>query len=72
MTKLLQKAIQEVKKLPQSEQDTIASLILDEIADEKQWDETFAKTQLQLAKLAKKVRLDIKSGKTKEMGIDGL
>jgi hypothetical protein len=72
MTKLLQKAIQEAKKLPQDEQDTIAALILDEIADEKQWDETFANTQPQLAKLAKKVRLDIKSGKTKEMGIDGL
>ena len=72
MTKLLQKAIQEAKKLPQDEQDAIAALILDEIADEKQWDETFANSQPQLAKLAKKVRLDIKSGKTKEMGIDRL
>jgi hypothetical protein len=72
MTKLLQKAIQEAKKLPQDEQDAIAALILDEIPDEKQWDETFANSQPQLAKLAKKVRLDIKSGKTKEMGIDRL
>lgn len=41
MTKLLERAIREVQKLPSSEQDSIASLILDELADERQWEETF-------------------------------
>jgi hypothetical protein len=72
MTKLLEKAIQEAKKLPKRRQDAIAALILDEITDEKMWDEAFARSQPQLAKLAKKVRRDIKAGRVTKMGMDQL
>ncbi len=37
MTKMLEQALSEVKKLPESEQDAIALLILDELADERRW-----------------------------------
>jgi len=38
MTQLLEKAIREISELPVSEQDIIATIILDELLDEKQWD----------------------------------
>lgn len=72
MTKLLEKAIAQVNKLSETDQDTIAALILDEIADEQEWDAAFAQSQDQLAKLAEKTREDIKAGRTKKMGFDEL
>ena len=38
MTQLLEKAIREISELPVGEQDIIATIILDELLDEKQWD----------------------------------
>ncbi len=63
MTRLLEQAIALVQKLSVSEQDAIATLILEEIADERLWDETFARSQEQLARLAEKVREDIRAGR---------
>ncbi|MBW8874199.1 MAG: hypothetical protein JF614_04495 [Acidobacteria bacterium] len=56
MTKLLQRAISEIQKLPETEQDVMASIILDEIADEERWAETFARSQDKLSRMADKVR----------------
>lgn len=72
MTQLLEKAIAEIYKLPATEQDAIAAMILDELADEQQWDMAFARSQDKLAKLAEKVREDIKAGQVREMGFDEL
>ena len=70
MTQLLEQAIDEVRKLSTSEQDAIASLILEEIADERRWDEAFAGSQPQLARLAEKARADIRAGRVRDLGID--
>ncbi len=59
MTQLLQHALDALSRLPQDEQDTIAAIILDELADQRRWDESFAKSQHQLARLAEKARADI-------------
>ena len=72
MTKLLEQALTEVKKLPEPEQDAIASLILDELSDERRWQESFARSQDQLARLAVKVREDIRAGRVKKGGFDQL
>lgn len=40
MTKLLKKAFAEAKRLPEWEQDALAAMILDEIADSQAWQET--------------------------------
>jgi hypothetical protein len=72
MTQLLQHAIEEIKKLPTSEQDAIAALILEEIADERRWEDAFAHSQPQLERLAEKVREDIRAGQVKDVGIDEL
>ena len=72
MTQLLEKALAEVYKLPPEKQDTIAAVILEELEDERLWDKTFAESQDNLAQLARKVRVDIKSDRIKKMGIDEL
>jgi hypothetical protein len=72
MTELLEKALAEVSKLSAEEQDAIASLILDALEDDRQWDAAFAASQNKLAKLAEKVREDIRAGQVRKMGFDGL
>ena len=72
MTQLLEQAFTEVKKLPAPEQDAIAALILDELADERHWQESFARSQEQLARLAAKVREDVRAGRVKSGGFDQL
>ena len=53
MTKLLNKAVTVVSKLSEKEQDAIAAIILEELADEKRWAESFVASQRQLSMLAK-------------------
>jgi hypothetical protein len=72
MTQLLKQAMEKVQGLPNPEQDAIASLILDELADEQRWAELVARSQNRLAEMAAKVREDIKSGRVRSMGIDEL
>ncbi len=72
MTRLLEQAIAEVSKLSAEQQDAIATLILEELADEEQWDAEFAASQDKLAKLAKKAFEESESGKTKKMGLNEL
>jgi hypothetical protein len=54
MTPLPEQALNEVRKLPEPEQDAIASLILDELADQRRWQDSFLRSQDQLARLAAK------------------
>ena len=56
-----------VYKLSPERQDAIASIILEELEDERQWDKAFAESQDQLTKLAQKVRADIKAGRIKNL-----
>lgn len=72
MTKLLEQALTAVSKLPEPEQDAIASLILDELSDERRWQESFARSQDQLARLAAKAREDVRAGRVKQAGFDQL
>ncbi len=72
MTHLMQQAVDEVKKLPDPEQDAIAAMILDELADERRWQESFARSADQLSGLAAKVRDDIRAGRVTSGGFDQL
>ena len=72
MTRLLEQAIGEARKLTPAEQDAIAAIILDELDDDRRWDEAFANSQDQLAKLAAKLRRDIADGRVRDGGIDEL
>jgi len=42
MTKLLERALDELRKCSEHEQDAIAAMILEEIADDRRWDEIAA------------------------------
>jgi hypothetical protein len=67
MTKLLEKALEEVAKLPASEQDAVAAILLEELASEQRWAESFAKSQDKLAKLAEEAIAEYKAGRTKPL-----
>jgi D-ribose pyranose/furanose isomerase RbsD len=63
MTTLLQRAIAETQNLPSEEQDSIASQILEELADERKWSAQFqATTDEQWNKLTEKARKEIRDG----------
>ena len=67
MTRLLEKALSQVAKLPASEQDAVAAIVLEELASEQRWAESFAKSQDLLAKLAEKALADHAAGRTKPL-----
>jgi hypothetical protein len=66
MTQLLEMAIARVKQLPETEQDAIAALILEELEDEARWDRAFAQSHYLLAKLAAAALAEDQAGETQE------
>lgn len=72
MTELLEQAIARLKTLPSSEQDAIATIILEELEDEIQWDATFARSQNTLAKLASVAMAEYRAGKTQKLDSESL
>jgi hypothetical protein len=69
MTKLLEKAVAAVSDLPEKEQDAIAALILEELADEERWAQSFAVSQRQLSTLAKEALEEYRSGRTEPLDL---
>ena len=67
MTDLLEKALSEVKKLPASEQDALAAILLQELAAEQRWTASFAKSQDVLEKLAQEALDEHRAGLTKPL-----
>lgn len=67
MTQLLEKVLNEVAKLPASEQDAVAAILLEELASEQRWSESFAKSQDSLAKLAEQALAEYAAGRTKPL-----
>ncbi len=67
MTQLLEKALNELAKLPASEQDAVAAILLEELASEQRWSKSFAKSQDSLAKLAEQALAEYAAGRTKPL-----
>ena len=67
MTQLLEQALSQVAKLPASEQDAVAAIVMEELASEQRWTDSFAKSQDLLAKLADKALIDHAAGRTKPL-----
>lgn len=72
MTKLLEQAVEKAKNLPDSEQDAIASIILEELEDEAKWERRFSVSKDSLAKLASEAMEEERRGETKELDPDSL
>ncbi len=64
MTQLLEKAISEIKKLSNDEQDAIAAVSMAELESERQWERAFDSTAEQLTTLADEALAEYRSGKT--------
>ena len=64
MTQLLEKAISEIKKLSNDEQDAIAAVLMAELESERQWERAFDSTAEQLSSLANEALDKYRTGKT--------
>jgi hypothetical protein len=70
MTERLEQVIAQLKTLPMDKQDAIATLILEELEDDQQWDESFARSPDLLAKLAAEAMAEYRAGETQELDED--
>jgi hypothetical protein len=57
----------QLKTLPIDKQDAIATLILEELEEDRQWDESFARSPDLLAQLAAEAMAEYRAGKTQEL-----
>ena len=72
VTKRFEKVIDKVGKLPAEEQDALAEWILEELADEQRWQESFAKSQNSLEKMADKALQEHERGNTSPLDLSEL
>ncbi|OIP72638.1 MAG: hypothetical protein AUK48_11210 [Oscillatoriales cyanobacterium CG2_30_44_21] len=72
MTELLDRTITKLKTLPVDQQDAIAMIILEELEDEMQWNNSFERSQDLLAKLAEEAMSEYNAGKTQELDLETL
>jgi hypothetical protein len=64
MNTRLEEAFAQASQLPSDEQEALAALLLDEIASERLWDQAFAQSQNQIAKLADEALTEFQEGRT--------
>lgn len=64
MTALLEKVFTEAQKLPDHDQDILASIIMEEMRAEQKWDTLFSSSQDKLERLAEEALREFNSGKT--------
>ncbi len=67
MTRLLEKAFEQASRLPEAEQDVLASRLLEELAAEDAFDQAIANSGGKLAKLAAKALEDYEAGRTEPL-----
>ena len=67
MTELLEQVITKLKTLPATEQDAIASMILEELEDELHWDKLFSRSPDTLGKIAALAMAEYHAGTTQEL-----
>ncbi|MGD1903608.1 MAG: hypothetical protein ACFB9N_15355 [Geitlerinemataceae cyanobacterium] len=72
MTELLTLAIAKLQALPPDEQDAIATILLEELEDEREWDESFSQSPGLLAQLAATAMAEHQAGETQELNPETL
>jgi len=63
MTKALKKAFEAASRLPDREQDELATAILKELAEDERWEAAFAQSQQALEHLAEEARREHRAGR---------
>ena len=72
MSKLLEEAFAKLAELPEADQDSIATWLLEELDSESWWEKLFSESHLALGALADKALSEHKRGHTKELDPDHL
>ena len=72
MTKALKKAFEAASRLPEREQDELATAILVELAVDERWEAAFAESQQALDQLAEEARREHRAGPTEALDPDAL
>jgi hypothetical protein len=67
VTQLLEKVVEELRKLPPAEQDALAAVLLRELASEHRWSDLFAGSQEKLARMAEDALAEYRAGNTKPL-----
>jgi hypothetical protein len=70
MTLLVERALAVIARLPEAEQDAIASIILEELASEERWQVALGASGDALATLADEALAEHRAGKTQLLGPD--
>ena len=69
MTQLLERAFTEASRLPEPEQNAVASFLLAELESERRWEHSFASSQDALAQLADEAVREFAAGETLPMDL---
>ena len=64
MTKLLKQILEQASRLPDEEQDSLAAILMEEMADEARWAKAFEQSQGALEKLAQEALGEFRRGET--------
>ena len=72
MSELLDRAVEQAKRLPIDQQNAIAALILEEIEDEQRWHAAFARSSDALEQLATEAEKEDRKGLTEALDPDAL
>ena len=74
MSQLMERAILEVKQLPESDQEAIAAIILEVIDSDRRWDELFARPESAdlLSRMADEALAEIQAGRAKPLDLNEL
>lgn len=72
MTDLLQKAFTEASKLPEAEQEALATWILQDLASERRWEGAYAESVDSLAQLADEALAEHRARRTRALDPDRL
>lgn len=72
MNRLLEQAIEEAHKLPESDQEAIGAWLLAEIESERRWDELFSKPSAAIDRMAQDALEEHRTGKTTPLDPDKL
>ena len=72
MSEMLDKAVEQAKRLPVDQQNAIAAIILEEIEDEQRWHAAFARSSDALEQLAAEAEQEDRAGLTEPLDPDAL
>ena len=72
MSQLLDQAVAEARKLSDAQQDAIAAIILEEIEDDRRWEESLARSPSKLTALVARAEEQVQAGNCRTLGFDEL